>query len=233
MFPLAHRASDLEEQMEAAECDPLKLERTYRQFRAINALLSGWRGVYRSVLRPRLAQGASRLLDVGCGGGDIPQSLVRWARRDGLALEVTAIDTDSRAIHYAKTLEPLPGLEFVATSTTELVAAGEQYDLVISNHLIHHLEPEEVTSFCTETESLGRQLVFHVDIVRSALAYGLFALSMGPLFHRSYIVPDGLTSIRRGYTPGESRALVPSGWTVERRFPFHQTLSFEPAGVLR
>lgn len=231
MFPLSRRATGLVEGMEATDCDPHKLARTYRQFRAINALLSGWRGLYRSVLRPRIAEGASRLLDVGCGGGDIPRSLVRWARRDGLELEVTAIDTDPRAIRYAAALEPLPGLELLAASTTDLVTAGERYDLVISNHLVHHLEPAEVTSFCAETADLGRRLVLHVDIVRSVLAYGLFTLTVGPFFHRSYIVSDGLTSIRRAYTPAESRALVPGGWKVERRFPFHQVLRFEPAMV--
>jgi 2-polyprenyl-3-methyl-5-hydroxy-6-metoxy-1,4-benzoquinol methylase len=207
--------------MEEADCDPQKLHNTYVQFRVINFLLSGWRGLYRKYLRPLASGGTLNLLDIGFGGGDISFALARWARRDGLDLQMTAIDTDPRALAYVNGLEVPPGLRFRAASTTDLVARGERFDVVVSNHLLHHLEPEEVTAFCQETSLLSRRAVIHSDIERGALAYGLFGLLTGPFFHRSYIVHDGLVSIRRSYTRGELRDLLPSPWQVEGKFPFH------------
>jgi hypothetical protein len=41
----------------------------------------------------------------------------------------------------------------------------------------------------------------------------------------SFIREDGLTSIRRSYTPAELTAAAPAGWRVEPGAPFHQILA--------
>jgi 2-polyprenyl-3-methyl-5-hydroxy-6-metoxy-1,4-benzoquinol methylase len=224
LFP--QRSTDLKELMEEPDCDPQKLYNTYVQFRVINFLLSGCRGVYRRFLRPLASRGPLRLLDVGFGGGDIPLALARWARRDGLDLHITAIDTDPRALAFVSSLTTPPELTFREASTAELVDRGERFDIVMSNHLLHHLEPEEVKEFCRQTSLLCRRAAVHCDIERAALAYGLFGLLTRPFFHRSYIVHDGLVSIRRSYTSEELQGLAPDTWRVDRKFPFHQLLIY-------
>ncbi|MET1156197.1 MAG: methyltransferase, partial [Arthrobacter sp.] len=67
-------------------------------------------------------------------------------------------------------------------------------------------------------------LVVHSDIIRSRPAYVLFAAGTLPFFHRSLIRRDGLTSIRRSYTPAELRAAVPPDWQVLRDSRFRQLL---------
>ncbi|MGA7206153.1 MAG: methyltransferase, partial [Specibacter sp.] len=72
--------------MDKPDCDPAKLERTYAQFPLINAAVSGWRGTYVSSIRPLLsATVETRLLDIGCGGGDVARALARWAVLDGMS----------------------------------------------------------------------------------------------------------------------------------------------------
>lgn len=46
------------------------------------------------------------------------------------------------------------------------------------------------------------------DLLRSTWAYCGFWLATAPFFHDSFIVQDGLASIRRGFTLSEGRALV-------------------------
>ena len=211
--------------MEDVDCDPLKLHNTYAQFRAVNALVAGWRGVYRRYLRPAAAGGPLTLLDVGFGGGDVPSRLERWAARDGLDLRITAIDLEPRALRYVRERYPDSKVRFRLRSVAELLDRGERFDMVVSNHLLHHLATEEVSELCDATRRLSRRAVIHSDLVRSDMAWLLFTLLAVPFFHRSYIVADGLTSIRRSFTIAELRQLAPAGWQVRKNLPYHQLLT--------
>ncbi|HEX2246591.1 MAG TPA: methyltransferase domain-containing protein, partial [Arthrobacter sp.] len=166
------------------------------------------------------------LLDIGSGGGDIPRAIAKWAARDGFPLEITAIDPDERAHAFAISRPKVDGLVFHRALSSELVARGRTFDLVTSNHLLHHLDAAQLMSLLSDSQQLCRRAAIHSDIRRSPLAYGLFSIGTLPFFPGSFIRRDGLTSIRRSYTCRELEQLAPSGWTVSARRPFHQLLSY-------
>ena len=224
---LRSRAVDAVEEMDREDCDPVRLENTYAQFALVNRALSGWHGIYRRRLRPLLSgHTATTLLDVGCGGGDVAVQLARWAARENLLLDITAVDPDPRAAAFAAARSgrgEAPGVTFRRRSAAELLGAGERYDVVISNHVLHHLSTTELPVFLQESAALAARLVLHNDLRRSAAAYGLFSAVALP-FRGSYIRADGLTSIRRSYTVAELKAAAPPGWTVRRGAPFRNLL---------
>lgn len=233
MALLRTRALDAVEEMDRPDCDPARLDRTYAQFALVNRAVSGWRGIYRRQLRPRLAAGtATTLLDIGCGGGDVPVLLARWAARDGLRLEITAIDPDPRAAAFAARWRSRAGVTFRRQSAAELLGAGARFDVVVSNHVLHHLGAAELTGFLAESAALSTGTVIHNDLRRNAAAYALFSAAALP-FYGSYIRQDGLTSIRRSYTAAELRAAAPPGWTVVPRPPFRNLLILEKTGSPR
>lgn len=221
---LRQRATHLRERMDDPACDPEKLQATYARFKAVNRMFSGWWTLYRHHLRPRLSSGrVNHLLDVGFGGGDIPRMLLRWAERDGLRLRVKAVDPDPRAAAFACALPPSQ-VSFEQIDTAGLLRRGARFDFVISNHLLHHLSDAEVTQLCYDSAALGK-VVLHNDIARADLAYLGFAALTAPFFCGSFITPDGLTSVRRAYTPSELRAVTPSGWQVSRPYPYRLLLN--------
>ena len=229
MILLRTRALDAVEEMDREDCDPARLDRTYAQFDLVNRAVSGWRGIYRHQLRPMLSgEKVTTLLDIGCGGGDVPVQLSRWAARDGLRLEITAIDPDRRAAAFAAR-RSRAGVTFRRQTSADLLAAGEKYDVVVSNHVLHHLAPEVLPGFLAESAALSTGVVLHNDLRRSAAAYALFSAGALP-FRGSYIRQDGLTSIRRSYTAEELRAAVPPGWTVLPRFPYRNLLVHHSGG---
>ncbi|TFB53395.1 class I SAM-dependent methyltransferase [Cryobacterium tagatosivorans] len=226
------RASDAVELMDDPACDPERLARTYADFRIVNAFVSGWRGMYRRDIRPALSRSRPRtLLDIGSGGGDVARALARWAARDGLLLQVTAIDPDARAHAYATGLPPLPGLTFRRALSSELVAEGARFDFVVSNHVLHHLGAAELGGLLVDSERLCAGRVLHSDIERSRPAYLGFGLATWPFFRGSFIRADGLTSIRRSFTAAELRAVLPGGWKVTREVPSRLVLRWEPPAV--
>ncbi|APX04681.1 methyltransferase [Arthrobacter sp. QXT-31] len=214
------------EDMDRPDCDPDRLRRTYEQFGLVNRVVAGWHRLYRTRVRPQLtSSGEAALLDVGCGGGDLAVMIARWAARDRIPLHVTGIDPDARAYRFAARRKPVPGVKFRQASSGDLLAEGRQYDVVISNHVLHHLTAPELQSFLDDSAGLARRLALHNDLRRSAAAYALFSAGALPLTG-SYIRGDGLTSIRRSYTVTELAAVVPAGWTVEPHAPFHCLLSY-------
>lgn len=227
----AKREVELRERMEDPQADVQWMRNSYAQFRHVNRLVSSWRGLYRRHLLPRLdPQRPTSLLDIGFGGGDVVAGLAKWAQRDGLRLEITAIDSDARAFEWASGRQWPANLTFRHARAEELLAAGERFDWVISNHVLHHLDDESWDDFLDVSRRLGER-VLHCDLVRSRRAYLLFRCFVAPFFRRSFIAEDGLLSVRRSYTVREMRLRVPDGWEVRPVFPFHQLLSCSADGT--
>lgn len=242
------RATHTAELMDAPGADPAMLERTYEQFGMVNTAVSGWRANYCRYIRPQLSTTRSAtLLDIGSGGGDLPLALAAWAASDGLRLQITAIDPDERAHDFASARPPVRGVTFRRAFSAELVAEGASFDIVMSNHMLHHLTAAELGGLLWDSERLvrapgaggdarsGSRLprVLHGDITRSRLAYAGFALGTLPfarsLLKGSYIRQDGLTSIRRSFRPAELKGALPSGWAVWPQSVFRYLLVYPGA----
>ena len=228
---LTSRDQDSRELMDDPNCDPEALNNTYGQFSVVNSMISRWYHIYRTRIRP-LFNDPSRqysILDIGFGGGDIPRKLARWASKDNIELSVIGIETDLRAYRYATAGESPDNVHYLYKSSEELISMGLQFDVVISNHLLHHLDSEAFHSVLTEARQLSRQAVFFNDIKRSDVGYVLFNLLSRPVFRSSFITSDGLTSIKRSYTFRELQEKAPEGWDVQRLFPFRLLLSYHHA----
>jgi 2-polyprenyl-3-methyl-5-hydroxy-6-metoxy-1,4-benzoquinol methylase len=226
---LSRRETSALELMDDPECDLTALRATYRHFALVNRLVSGWRAVYRSRLRPLLDKaGPLTLLDIGSGGGDVPRALAGWALHDGYRLEITAIDPDPRAHEFAVSRPRLQGLRFERTTSRSLVDAGARFDLVTSNHVLHHLDDSSLAGLLDDSERLTSRLAVHNDIARGRFAYAAYAVATTGTFRGSFIHPDGLLSIRRSYRADELRASAPSGWRVSQQWPFRLLLTWEP-----
>ena len=217
------------EEMDSPDADPVLLERTYARFRLVNRAVSGWRGVYVHLLRPQLPRGRTgTILDIGCGGGDIALSLLRWARADGYDVEVLGIDPDPRAHDFASRAAASAGLGGQGIEFRR----ATRFDVVLSNHVLHHLDPRQLAGVLADSQHLARGLAVHSDIRRRRGALLLFGLATLPLAGSSYIRRDGLTSIRRSYTPGELARVLPPGWHAHPLGPYRNLAIWHPEARL-
>ncbi|QKJ20832.1 methyltransferase domain-containing protein [Microbacterium hominis] len=222
---LTARDESLVELMDDPACDPVRLAATLRRFTVVNRLVSGWGTVYRTTLGPSLAGlgRPARVLDLGSGGGDVVVRLAARARRDGLDVHWTGAEPDERAHRVALARGADDAIEFRCDDAAALLRAGESFDAVISNHVLHHLGPE-LPAFAAASRALSRGLVLHSDIARGRLAYTLYSAGAAPLAPGTFLLTDGLRSIRRSFTPAELQAALgqddPGAWRVARPVPF-------------
>lgn len=249
---LRRRSLDEPELMDDPDCDPVALARTYRLFAVINPLVSGWRGLYRGRLRAELVRaveqrGQASVLDLGCGGGDVARWLAARAHRDGLLVTVTGIDPDPRA-HAFATRRPgrrragrcrgvrrpgprraeAPEAGFECAASGDLVAQGRSFDVVVSNHVLHHLDDDAVRELLADTRALCRGVAVHNDLSRSRAAWAAWWILTLPLARtRTFVRFDGLLSIRRSRTVAELAALpevTDEGWRAQRHGLFRTAL---------
>jgi 2-polyprenyl-3-methyl-5-hydroxy-6-metoxy-1,4-benzoquinol methylase len=218
---LRERNTQLTELMDDPACDPERLAATYRRFGAVNRVVSGWGTMYKAFLGPFLRGlgRPARVLDLGCGGGDVVARLAAFAEKDALSVEWTGADPDPRA-HAAALASGARGVRFVRADACELLSRGEVFDVVLSNHVVHHLPGEGLRRFVEDSRMLATGIVMHSDIERSRLAYGLYGVGVLPLAAGTFLFTDGLRSIRRSYRADELADALGQDWRVFRPTPF-------------
>lgn len=190
--------------MDDPHCCEERLLRTIGQFASINRLLSRYRTILRRWVLQDMARDPNRdyhLLDLGAGGCDIDAWLLCQARRRGLRLQVTAIDSDPRTAQWARTeYGDIPGLDIQCLDA--MAPPGNPVDYLFANHFLHHLGDDDIVSLLQQwTPHVRRRLVLS-DLRRSRCSYAAFSL-FALAYRRSFTRADGLISIRKGFTPGE------------------------------
>lgn len=222
MIPnLKYRDPSLRELMDDPECDLQLLENTYRQFGTINRLLAGWEKIFTRFILPHCRPGQRyTLLDLGSGGGDLAVFIADLSRKYDREIQVYATDPDQRAYLYALKNNRGTDVLFLDDTLEKIASTDMQFDFVISNHLMHHLQEDELRTIMETAAGICEINVIFSDIRRSTVGYVLFSTAIRPFFRNSFIIPDGLTSIRRSFTKSELEHVVPPGWEVKKMFPF-------------
>lgn len=219
---LKNRNPNLIEWMDRQDCDKELLFNTYRQFKTINRLLSGWEKIYQNYIKPHLIYSVKpiSILDIGCGAGDILRYIRDLAEKDGFKLILTGIDPDPRALEFIKQQSESEEIRFRPVRSEELINDGRRFDIVISNHLLHHLGHRELSAVAKDASKLARKKVIFSDIERSDIGYAAFATVAPLLFRNSYIVKDGLISIKKSFTQKELQDEFAEPWIIKSEFPF-------------
>jgi hypothetical protein len=210
ILDLSSRAEVVEE-MDRPDSPQELLDRTLTQFQLVNRIFTRYRRVLtRSVLQDMAEDGSRsyRLADLGAGGCDIARWLVRRCRERGLRLAILAVEHDPRVARYARAAN-------AGYSEIQVVEAdalnGELWkgaDYIFANHLLHHLSNEKCIELIRQIDRSGPRQYLLSDLVRSRWAYYGFRLVVPAFFRNSFVVHDGLASIRRGFTLPEVRTLI-------------------------
>lgn len=209
------RDSSLIERMDDPHCDKKRLFKTYQHFKWMNPILGNWSAITSHLILPFLKSQSIkkvRILDIGCGGGDVLIAMYKKLIKVGFEVEALGIDPDINAQEFRnEAVKNLPGLSFRCGWSHDI---KDKFDLIISNHVLHHLNEKELSSLKNECERLSDGLVLLNDLRRSAIAYSLYSAIAWPLHLSSFAWIDGRISIRRAYDEYELNQLFGSPWEI-------------------
>ena len=133
----------------------------------------------------------SSVLDVGCGQGALLAEI-----REKLGVEVIGFD-----------LRPAPASAPVRILTGDaLVDPLPPADVGLAVCVAHHFSETDIIRLIRNVSRSCRRFIL-LDLVRHRLPLLLFRIFLCPFLQRISVC-DGLTSIRRAYTPGELARIV-------------------------
>jgi SAM-dependent methyltransferase len=137
-----------------------------------------------------------RILDAGCGIGDVPIALVKWGRRQGYRLQVDAVDRHPLIVEHAR-------------------QACQDYP-----EIALFCPDEKVPEVLAYLLSRCRCKLVVNDLLRAPLFYA--ATWFVTLFASAVSRHDARVSVKRGFTIGELEKLLRDGgfqdYSLERHF---------------
>lgn len=155
-----------------------------------------------------------RILDIACGGGDVPVELARLMARAGIPGEVVGCDVSPVALEYATALTTrVAGPGSVARIRfAQLDVLRDPwptgFDVVQCSLFLHHLSDDDAVRVLRRMGEAAGQLVLVSDLRRTALGavfawVGCRLLSRSRVFH-----VDGMRSVHAAFTEDEAVALA-------------------------
>jgi SAM-dependent methyltransferase len=208
------RARSTDPELLDAVLPTAEVRRSLADLRLVNRRLSPRRALLDAVA-PHLPPGG-RLLDVGCGSGDVAAYLC-----ERLGRPLAAVGVDLKPLHLA---DAPRAIARVAADVRRLPFADRSFDVVTASLFLHHFDSPEPGRLLRELARVARRAVVVSDLRRARVPF-LFGLAAFPLLFRSPVsVHDGLVSIRRGFREAELRtAFAQAGLAdvaVRRHFPY-------------
>ncbi len=169
------------------------------------------------------------ILDVATGSADQPLAVVRYARRRGVPVRVTAIDINRKMIRFAREeAREFPEIRFVQCDVSDMPFRDRGFDVVVNSLSLHHFSREHAVSMLKNFSRLARRGVIINDLHRSRVAYASIYVLTRLLTQNRLTRYDAPVSVMNAFTPGELRAMAEeAGWqqfVVHRHFPYRIAL---------
>ncbi len=167
----------------------------------INQLLGGnkitIKGV-KSLLNGKPKQSKIRIIDIGCGNGDMLRALANYAIKNDLNFSLVGIDANRFTIEHARQLSSnYPNINYECKDIFEDL--NVECDIVLCTLTLHHFKDAEIIQLLSNIKQQAKVGILINDLHRSALAYYLFKVLCFVFNLNDMSREDGLVSILRGF----------------------------------
>lgn len=148
-----------------------------------------------------------RLVDLGCGYGDLLRRIHRWAQAHSVPMVLMGIDLNGNAVRAAREATPAGVATFHAGDAFDFDPPGG-IDLIVSSLVMHHLEAPGIVDLLRWMESRARLGWFISDLHRQPIPFRLFQLLTRFTTWHHFAKHDGMVSIRRSFRHEDWTALL-------------------------
>lgn len=185
-----------------------------------------------------------RIADVGAGGGDNVQYMVRWLARRGIRASVVGIDANAYMVDYARKActaafrrKPPAGVQW-SMEQGDAFALGRSvgdtpFDLVTCSLFCHHFTDAQLVTLFGELSRATRGALLVNDLHRHVLAYwSIWGLTR--LLRGSYLVQhDAPLSVARAFRRMELVRLLEGAVVTRGTVRVHWCWAFRWLAMVR
>jgi SAM-dependent methyltransferase len=226
------RRSDEAEWLDRPDLDGAALAPVLRDLARFNRAMLGHWPILRWLGRATAASSPGeslRLIDAGCGYGDLLRAIRRWAERRRLPLALCGLDVNPETIRIARAAtEAQDRIEFAVADVLRYRPAAP-VDLILCSLLAHHLSDEAIVDLLRWMDGTARRGWLVCDLERHPVPYHVIGLAgrLTPL--HPTVIHDGQISVARALTRQEwigrlAAAGIPGGRVTMRRFWFRHLI---------
>jgi 2-polyprenyl-3-methyl-5-hydroxy-6-metoxy-1,4-benzoquinol methylase len=176
------------------------------------------------------------MLDIACGGGDVPVSVALLAREAGIEIDLTLLDRSATALKLAAATADQAGIASRCIQADLLDQWNDSdFDVVTCSLFLHHVpDPSQVVALLNRMRTISRRMVIISDLRRCRM--GLLAAWLGSrILSRSPIVHyDAPASVRAAWTMPELTGFAArvdmTNVRIQRCFPWRMLLIWQAEG---
>jgi SAM-dependent methyltransferase len=177
------------------------------------------RRILREVVRlAPLSPHPVRVLDVGCGDGDVLLRVGSLARSRGVEVELHGCDISEVALERARERAAARGFAIDLTRCDVIRAPlpDGPFSLVTCSLFLHHFSDDDAAGLLSRMAAAGRTL-FVQDLRRTRLGFLLAWVGVYGLTRSRVARVDGLRSVRAAFTVQEAWALCARAGLTDAR----------------
>jgi len=162
-----------------------------------------------------------KVLDLACGGGDLPAALASYLSARNVDVEILGLDVSETAIEYARS-KNYKNCKF---SRLDVIndELPEGYDVIITSLFTHHLDPPQIRALLAKMATKARHLVLVNDLERSLFSLWGVTLASQIVTTSHVVHHDGPASVRAAFTAAEMLQMAHdvglNQASVTRQFP--------------
>ncbi len=199
-----------EEWMDDFHLEGAVLEKTLRDIAKINKWLGGNKITINGVidlLKYKSKDKKYKIIDIGCGNGDMLRMLADYAIQQGYDFELIGVDANQFTIDQANLLSKnYTNITFYCENIFEEPYINRTYDILLCTLTLHHFTNTEIKKILTNGIQQSAIGIVINDLHRSALAYYLFIVVCFFFLRNPMAKNDGLISILKGFKRKELKA---------------------------
>ncbi len=201
MFPDTSVRTDEEEEMDDFSLAGESFGQVLDNIASINRWLGGNTATI-SALNQLITEQAFdelKIIDAGCGGGDMCREIAKWGRKVGQKTSIIGIDANAYALKHAA--KKSTGYKEISYEVVDIFSNKFQEipsDVLVCTLTLHHFKDPQIVNWLTACIDNGAIVIVN-DLHRSGLAYRLFQLVAYVFRLDRMNRDDGLISILRGF----------------------------------
>lgn len=187
------------------------MDQTLREIENINRLLGGNSVTLQAIdkLIDRSMDKVWRIVDVGCGGGDMLVRIHRWAQKNGIRTELIGIDANPHVVAFAREhCRAYPDIRFETMNILSPEFENLTCDILTATLFLHHFTDKQIVKMLPQWTRQATTGIAINDLHRHWLAHRSINVLTG-LFSRSEMVKfDAGVSVLRGFRSNELKSLL-------------------------